>query len=72
MLNFAILCDIIWITWERYTKSSIGGRHEGYDLSKQVIKERNYNNIDVIIGDLNDGLAIARHAVDLGTTSKTS
>ena len=43
-----------------------------YDLSKQVIKERNYNNIDVIIGDLNDGLAIARHAVDLGTTSKTS
>ena len=38
-----------------------------YDLSKEVIEEQNYENIDVVIGDLNDGLKIAKHEVDLGT-----
>ena len=38
-----------------------------YDLSREVIEERNYDNIDVIIGDLNEGLKIAKHEVDLGT-----
>ena len=38
-----------------------------YDLSKEVIKERNYENIDVLIGDLNDGLKTAKHEADLGT-----
>lgn len=37
-----------------------------YDLSSQIIKERNYENIEVLLGDLNDGLSIARNAVDQG------
>jgi PAS domain S-box-containing protein len=37
-----------------------------YDLSTQIIEEHDYVNIQVMLGDLGDGLSIARNAVDLG------
>jgi PAS domain S-box-containing protein len=37
-----------------------------YDLSAQIIEEHDYVNIQVMLGDLGDGLSIARNAVDLG------
>lgn len=39
---------------------------ELYDLSTQIIREYEYDNIEVLLGDLSDGLTTAQNAVDLG------